>query len=40
MRAGKAPIQTADETILGILGMYEILESDVGRKLYAERLAR
>jgi hypothetical protein len=40
VRAGKAPIQTAHGSILGILGMYEILDSDVGRKLYAERLAR
>jgi hypothetical protein len=40
VRAGKAPIQTAHGAILGILGMYEILDGDVGRKLYAERLAR
>ena len=38
VRAGKAPIRSAGGEVLGILGMYEILDSDVGRRLFAERL--
>ena len=37
VRAGKAPIRTADGTILGILGMYELLDADTGRRLYGEK---
>jgi hypothetical protein len=39
VRAGKAPIQTAQETI-GILGMYEILDDVTGRRLFAEQSGR
>ena len=38
VRAGKTPILAAGGEVLGILGMYEILDADVGRKLFAERL--
>jgi hypothetical protein len=38
VRAGKAPIRSPDGEILGIFGMYEILDSEVGRKLFAERI--
>jgi PAS domain-containing protein len=37
VRAGKAPVRAADGTILGILGMYEILDADTGRRLYGEQ---
>jgi hypothetical protein len=37
IRVGKAPIR-ASERVIGILGMYEILTHEAGRKLYAERM--
>lgn len=37
VRAGKAPIRAADGKILGILGMYEVLDADTGRRLYGEQ---
>ncbi|MGQ0642692.1 MAG: PAS domain-containing protein [Gemmatimonadaceae bacterium] len=37
VRAGKAPIQDADGTALGILGMYELLDAERGPQLYAQR---
>lgn len=40
VRAGKAPIRTANEAIIGIFGMYELLDPEAGRKLYAERNIR
>ena len=40
VRAGKAPIRTEEGTILGILGMYEVLDSAMGRKLFTERTHR
>jgi len=39
VRAGKAPIQTPQE-IIGILGMYEILDDATGRRLFAEQSGR
>jgi hypothetical protein len=39
VRAGKAPIRTAQETI-GILGMYEILDDATGRRLFGEQSRR
>lgn len=39
VRAGKAPIRTARETI-GILGMYEVLDDATGRRLFAEQSKR
>jgi hypothetical protein len=38
LRVGKTPIRTPDGTVIGILGMYEVLASDVGRRMYAERV--
>ena len=40
VRAGKAPIRTEENTILGILGMYEVLDSAMGRRLFTERTRR
>jgi hypothetical protein len=40
VRAGKAPIRGADGQIHGILGMYEVLDSAVGRRLFTERTHR
>lgn len=40
VRAGKAPLRTADGTIIGILGMYELLDADTGRRMHAEQRAR
>jgi hypothetical protein len=37
VRVGKAPIRTARETI-GVLGMYEVLDSDKGRRLFGEQI--
>jgi PAS domain-containing protein len=37
VRAGKAPIRAADGTVLGILGMYELLDAQRGPQLYAQR---
>lgn len=37
VRAGKAPIRTAAGAVIGLLGMYEVLDADTGRKLFAER---
>lgn len=40
VRAGKAPVRKASGDVIGILGMYELLDSETGRKLYAERNLR
>ena len=40
VRAGKAPIRTEEGTILGILGMYEVLDGATGRRLFTERTHR
>lgn len=37
IRVGKAPIRIGDK-VIGILGMYEMLSNEAGRKLYAERM--
>jgi len=39
VRAGKAPIRTARETI-GVLGMYEMLDDATGRRLFGEQSRR
>ena len=39
VRAGKAPIRTA-QAIIGILGMYEVLDDATGRRLFAEQSGR
>jgi hypothetical protein len=40
VRAGKAPIRSADGKIIGVLGMYELLDAETGRKLYGENLLK
>lgn len=37
VRAGKAPIRKPAGAVIGIFGMYELLDAEAGRKLYAER---
>ncbi|HEY6090919.1 MAG TPA: hypothetical protein VIV83_02930 [Gemmatimonadales bacterium] len=37
VRAGKAPIRKPNREVIGILGMYELLDAETGRKLFAER---
>lgn len=37
VRAGKAPIRTSNRDVVGILGMYDLLDAETGRKLFAER---
>lgn len=37
VRAGKAPIRNPTGDVIGIFGMYELLDAEAGRKLYAER---
>jgi hypothetical protein len=38
VRAGKAPIRLESGEVIGILGMYEMLDADEGRRLFLERL--
>ena len=40
VRAGKAPILDADGTVIGILGMYEVLDSDTGSRLFGDQQIR
>ena len=40
VRAGKAPIRKATGEVIGIFGMYELLDSEAGRKMYADRKLR
>ena len=40
VRAGKAPIRDAGGSVLGILGMYELLESAVGSRLFGDQQLR
>lgn len=37
VRAGKAPMRYASGEIIGIFGMYELLDAEKGRRLFAER---
>jgi hypothetical protein len=39
VRVGKAPVRLGSGQVIGLLGMYEILDPDVGRKLYLDRLS-
>jgi hypothetical protein len=34
VRVGKVPIQRADSRVIGILGMYEVLDAETGRTLH------
>jgi hypothetical protein len=38
--AGKTPIRTAGGAIIGILGMYEVLEGEAARQMLAQRARR
>lgn len=40
VRVGKVPIQRADGSVIGILGMYEVLDAATGRKLHGQQIAR
>ncbi len=40
VHVGKAPIRLADGMAIGVLGMYEILDAETGRRLFAERNIR
>ena len=37
VRVGKAPIRLPSGAVIGILGMYEVLDAETGHKLFAER---
>jgi hypothetical protein len=37
VRAGKAPMRKDNGEVIGILGMYELLDAEAGRTLYAAR---
>lgn len=37
VRVGKAPIERADGTVIGVLGMYEVLDAETGRTLHASQ---
>jgi len=39
-RVAKAPILAGDGAVLGVLGMYESLEAELGRRLYWEQVTR
>jgi hypothetical protein len=39
VRVGKAPIKTAS-AVIGILGMYELLDQETGRRLFAKQSGR
>jgi PAS domain-containing protein len=38
VRVGKAPIKGADGKVIGLLGMYELLDEKTAQRLYFERL--
>ena len=40
VRAGKAPIRDAAGAVIGILGMYEILDNDTGSRLFGDQQIR
>jgi len=40
VRAGKAPIRDAAGTVIGILGMYELLDSAIGSRLFGDQQLR
>jgi hypothetical protein len=37
VRVGKAPVKTAEGRVIGILGMYELLDEKTAKKLFFER---
>ena len=40
VRAGKAPVRDASGTVIGILGMYELLDSATGSRLFGDQQLR
>ena len=38
VRVGKTPIRVAGGNIIGVFGMYEVLDPEIGGKLFVERL--
>lgn len=40
VRAGKAPIRDATGAVIGILGMYELLDSAIGSRLFGDQQLR
>jgi len=40
VRAGKAPIRDAAGTVIGVLGMYELLDSATGSRLFGDQQLR
>lgn len=40
VRVGKAPVRASDGAVIGVLGVYELLDAAEGRRLWMERLQR
>jgi len=40
VRVGKTPIRLAGGAVIGVFGMYEVLNPEVGQKLFVERLKK
>ena len=40
VRAGKTPIRTSDGQVIGLLGMYEVLDAETGRKLFGDHIRK
>ena len=40
VRVGKTPIRATGSTIIGVFGMYEVLDAATGQKLFLERLTK
>ena len=40
VRAGKTPIRGPGDQVIGIFGMYEVLDADAGRKLFGDHLRK
>jgi hypothetical protein len=40
VRAGKTPIRGQDTEVIGLLGMYEVLDAETGRKMFGDHLRK
>jgi hypothetical protein len=40
LRVGKTPIQTADNKVIGLFGMYEPIDAETGGKLFVQQMKR
>jgi hypothetical protein len=40
VRVGKTPIRTPAGNIIGVFGMYEVLDPEVGQQLFRDRLKK